>query len=150
MIKKLIVAVVCAVLPLLADEVHEFAGKHFVASYLNCDPKAMTDIDGLLKAMDKAVGSSGATVLERSHYVFQPDGLTVVYLLSESHASLHTYPEFGACFVDLFTCGNNCSAQKFDDALRAYLNPNEVNTRFFFRNEQIDEIPYFSINSEQS
>ncbi len=141
MVRKFLFAIICAVSPLLADETHQFAGKHFIASYLHCDSKAISDVQGLLGAMDKAVASSGATILNKNSYIFPPDGLTVVYLLSESHASLHTYPEFGACFVDLFTCGDNCSAQEFDSSLRAYLNPQEINARYFLRNEKTDEIP---------
>jgi S-adenosylmethionine decarboxylase proenzyme len=37
---------------------------------------------------------------------FAPQGVTVVALLSESHASLHTYPELGSVFLDEFTCGS--------------------------------------------
>ena len=90
--------------------------------------------------MDSAVASSGATIRNKIYHVFPPDGLTIVYLLSESHASLHTYPEFGACFVDLFTCGNNCSAKNFDAALRSFLQPKDVNARFFLRNQGTEEI----------
>ncbi len=121
---------------------YNFAGKHFLASYLDCDVRAMTDLEGLLHAMDEAVAASGATILERAPYVFPPNGLTVAYLLSESHASLHTYPEHSACFVDLFTCGDHCIAEKFDAVLRAYLKPKEVNAKLFLRSAEIEEAPY--------
>jgi S-adenosylmethionine/arginine decarboxylase-like enzyme len=65
--------------------------------------------------------------------------LTMVFLLSESHASIHTYPEHGACFVDLFTCGNKCSGEKFDQALREYLKPAHVTARVLIRDEGIAE-----------
>ncbi|MBI3508880.1 MAG: S-adenosylmethionine decarboxylase, partial [Chlamydiia bacterium] len=93
-------------------------------------------------AMDGAVQQSGATVLDSARYVFTPNALTMVYLLSESHASIHTYPEYNACFVDLFTCGNKCSAERFDAALRAYLKPRNVNARMFERTEETHDIPY--------
>jgi S-adenosylmethionine decarboxylase len=141
MLQKILLGLACAILPLCGDEIHKFAGKHFLASYLDCDPKAISDVPKLLEAMDEAVNRSGATILDKKSYIFEPEGVTVVYLLSESHASLHTYPELGACFVDLFTCGDNCSAQGFDAALRNYLLPKEVNARFFLRNEEIQEIP---------
>ena len=129
-------------LHLVANENYEFAGKHFIASFLECDAKALSDVDGLMKAMDDAVVSCGATVLDKAYYVFPPNGVTVVYLLSESHASIHTYPEHGACFIDLFTCGNKPSAKIFDETLRAYLRPEKVEARYFLRQEKIDEIAY--------
>ena len=123
------------------DVTHEFSGTHFLASYLECDLCALTDLPSLQEALNKAVAASGATILKQTSHIFAPDGWTAVYLLSESHASIHTYPECGACFVDLFTCGNNCSSKAFDQALRAYLQPKTVNARVFLRNSSIQEIP---------
>ena len=128
---------------LIAEEEYHFAGKHFIASYLDCDVKALCDLHELMRSMDDAVNSSGATVLGMSHHVFPPNAITAVYLLSESHASIHTYPEHGACFVDLFTCGQKCSSEKFDAAMRAYLRPKRVNARFFERGEETREMIYF-------
>lgn len=128
---------------LFAQE-HAFTGKHFVASYLECDLRAISDLDELIKAMDGAVRSSGATILAETPYIFPPNGLTIVYLLSESHASMHTYPEYGACFVDLFTCGDHCSCETFDQILRAYLKPKQVTAHLFLRNEDVQEVPYLN------
>lgn len=127
---------------LFSDEEYRFAGKHFVGSYLNCDSKALTDIDRLIAAMDRAVSASGATILATTPYIFPPNGITIVYTLSESHASIHTYPEHGSCFVDLFTCGDNCSSEKFHQALSEYLKPEAVDAHLFIRNETIEEVPF--------
>ena len=139
------VTLICAsFLPLLtiAEEViYEFSGKHFLASYLGCSPRAIADLNGMLGAMDEAVKASGATILDRTFHIFPPHGITVVYTLSESHASIHTYPEFGACFVDLFTCGEQCSSGPFDRVLRTYLQPTQINARQFLRHEGIEEVP---------
>lgn len=140
--KKMILAVFCTVLSLFAAEEHEFEGKHFLASYLGCDAEALAHVEEMIGAMDVAVIASGATILNKTHHVFPPNGLTLVYLLSESHASVHTYPEFNACFVDLFTCGDHCTPQGFDAALRAYLKPKEVNARLFIRHQETIETTY--------
>lgn len=142
MIRNIFTLFLAAIFPVFAEEIHQFAGKHFLASYMDCDPAALTDLAGLQEAMDKAVSASGATIVDHRSYTFPPYGLTSLYLLSESHASIHTYPEFGSCFVDLFTCGNGCSAENFDAALRSYLKPREVNARFFLRDQTITEISY--------
>ena len=125
-----------------SQEPYYFSGRHFLASYLGCDADAMGDIEGMLSAMDKAVSASHATILERSHYVFEPNGLTAAYLLSESHASIHTYPEWGACFVDIFTCGDTCIPENLDAVLRDYLKPAEVSSRLLLRSETIEEVDY--------
>jgi len=51
-----------------------------------------------------AVRSSGLTVVDEGFYKFNPHGFTCFLLLSESHASLHAWPEYGYCAIDLFTC----------------------------------------------
>lgn len=122
-----------------ADPPYQFRGVHFIASYCDCDMDALTELGRLADAMKLAVEQSGATILEISSWEFLPNGLTMVFLLSESHASLHTYPEHSSCFVDLFTCGEKCSAEKFDAALREYLKPKTVNLRTLIRNQEIQE-----------
>jgi S-adenosylmethionine decarboxylase len=114
-------------------EVFEFFGRHLMASYVGCDAAALSDRAGLMAAMRAAVKASGATLLNSIEHSFSPAGMTAVMLLSESHASIHTYPEHGACFVDLFTCGRLCSAERFDTVLRAYLRPQSVDCKIAVR-----------------
>lgn len=118
---------------------YAFRGTHLLVSYCDCDREALTDVNALSAVMHSAVENCGATILHSSSWVFEPNGLTMVLLLSESHASIHTYPEHGACFVDLFTCGNKCSASIFDEAMQAYLKPKTMNKRILIRNEHIEE-----------
>ncbi len=116
-----------------ATETHEFYGRHFVASYKECDVNALTDISALMKVLTDAVNSSGATILQQAHETFPGNGMTAFFVLSESHASIHTYPEHNACFVDLFTCGHNCSYEKFDEILRTYLKASIVDKQVHIR-----------------
>lgn len=106
-----------------AEEVEsfEFKGAHFMASYYGCNQERLNDREGLLEILTEAIKSSGATLLKFVDYQFEPQGLTIVALLSESHASIHTYPEHGACFVDLFTCGMNCHYEEFNRLLETRL-----------------------------
>ena len=119
---------------------YQFKGNHFLASYLNCDQGALIDLPALREAMLHAAKASGATVLDSMKYEFDGGGFTMVILLSESHASIHTYPEVGACFVDLFTCGDNCSSENFDQALQSYLKPEKVSSRKLTRDAQIVDV----------
>jgi len=120
--------------PLLSNQEFKFSGTHYVASFKECDHNALTDITKLRQTMLDAARASGATVLGLSDYVFEPNGYTMVILLSESHASIHTYPEVNACFIDLFTCGTHCSSEGFVKVLQQYLQPKEVNDSLTPRN----------------
>ena len=139
---KIIFPFILLFLSLCAEESHEFFGKHFLASYSGCDFEAISNIDELLQTMDEAVESTGATILNRAYHIFPPSGITIAYLLSESHATIHTYPEFNACFVDLFTCGDQCTSENFDTILRDYLRASEVDKKLLIRHKGIEETQF--------
>ena len=115
-------------------EKHPFRGRHLLASYSGCDPAALRDTSRLTAVLCAAVEAAGATIVRCATHLFDGGGLTAVLLLLESHASLHTYPEHGSCFVDLFTCGLHCREELFDAHLRAYLQPQSVSSRILARN----------------
>lgn len=123
-----------------ADGEYRFQGRHLMASYMGCDLERLLDTSTLLQVFKDAADATGATVLDACHYVFPGNGLTAVLLLSESHASIHTYPENHSCFVDLFTCGDTVDQSKFDQAMRHYLKPHEVNQNVFNREQAIEHI----------
>ncbi len=125
------------IIPDPAGSSHAFVGRHYVASYVGCDVATLTRQKGLLAALEAAVTASGATLLKTCEYAFPEGGCTVVMLLSESHASIHTYPEYAACFIDLFTCGQTCRAERFDEVLRAYLRPREAHGRMLLRAQDV-------------
>jgi len=57
------------------------------------------------------------------HYFDSPPGaFTLLYLLSESHLSIHTWPEYHYIAMDIFTCGNCNTAQVMKDIVEL-LNP---------------------------
>lgn len=90
----------------MAREIGAFAGRHVLAELRSIDPKLLDDPAFLRTALRTAVTEAGATVHEVVAHRFEPQGVTVLALLAESHASVHTYPEIGALFADVFTCGD--------------------------------------------
>lgn len=86
-----------------------------------------------MKVFAKAIQSSGATILKHDCVEFPGNGITAYFVLSESHASIHTYPEHNSCFVDLFTCGHACSHENFDRMLKSYLKPKNTDKHLYIR-----------------
>lgn len=126
---------------------HEFTGDHLVANYFGCAHDALIRVADLIETMKRAVKVSGATLLKTAQYVFPGYGMTAAMLLSESHASIHTYPEHDACFIDLFTCGHACSAKKFDEVMRQYLCPVRVSYKLLRRHQHIEEDIFIKTDS---
>ena len=73
--------------------------------------EVLDDVAGLRRALEHALRTAGATVCQVVSQRFVPQGVTVLALLSESHASVHTYPEVGSMFVDVFTCGEQADPE---------------------------------------
>lgn len=80
-------------------------GRHVTLDIRGVKPELLDDADFLLDVLRTAAAEAGVTVLQESHHKFEPQGVTAFLLLSESHLSIHTYPEHGVAFIDAFTCG---------------------------------------------
>lgn len=112
---------------------YEFIGFHLLASLSGCDKDAIANHDELLQAMKTAVEAAGATVLQVATQVFPNNALTAVVLLSESHASIHTYPEYNSCFIDIFTCGTACRPEEYFQSLCRYFCPEKIDKQLVVR-----------------
>lgn len=58
----------------------------------------------LRKKFDKILKDSGFTILNYSEYHFEPFGFTSLYLLSESHFAIHTFPEENKTYIEISSC----------------------------------------------
>ncbi|RDI42801.1 adenosylmethionine decarboxylase [Nocardia mexicana] len=112
----------------------EFTGWHVLAEFGGVDAALCDDLERLEAALRKSLLAAGVTICDVVHKKFEPMGVTVLALLSESHASIHTYPESGDIFVDVFTCGSiGAGATKAVDLLAAELSPGTVHTEVIQR-----------------
>ena len=89
------------------EEVPVYKSKHFLLELYRCDYEKLNDESFLRCALNKAAKIANATVLNLISNKFQPQGVTAIALLAESHLSIHTWPEAHYSAVDIFTCGQN-------------------------------------------
>lgn len=57
----------------------------------------------------------GFNVLNISEHRFQPDGYTGLWLLSESHFAVHTFPEIDKTYIELSSCNLEFFKQFIDE-----------------------------------
>jgi S-adenosylmethionine decarboxylase len=100
-----------------------------------CSPSVLDDEAVLKQLARRAVAATGAQVLQVISHHFDPQGVTILVMLSESHASLHTYPETGTVFWDCFTCGWHCDPEKSVETLVDALNPTSVQSDCMVRGD---------------
>jgi S-adenosylmethionine decarboxylase proenzyme len=63
----------------------------------------------------------GATIVASEFHQFNPYGISGMIIISESHLSIHTWPEYGYAAVDIFTCGEVIDPQVAHSILREAL-----------------------------
>lgn len=112
---------------------YQFEGVHYIASFVDCDLNALCDFKSLERAVEDGIYASGASLLSMSKYEISKVAITMAFLLSESHASIHTYPECSSCYIDFFTCGTSCEYLPFHEVLVSYLNPKNVDVQIIWR-----------------
>jgi len=92
-------------------------GRHILLDMKGCNVRKLNSVQILIDYLKEASIMSGATPSGYRFKKFIPQGCTVVYLLDESHISIHTYPECNIAFVDIFTCGESADPHKACDYL---------------------------------
>jgi S-adenosylmethionine decarboxylase len=92
-------------------------GRHLLIDLQDCDKEVLNDLGFLRDAMVTAAIDCGAMVLGESFHHFNPQGVSGVVVIAESHLSIHTWPEHGYAAVDIFTCGTTVEPEKAAEVL---------------------------------
>ena len=84
----------------------ENAGKHMLIDFKNVQNLLLlNNKENSLKDICKQIcAENNFTILGEMEYNFSPQGYSFVLLLSESHLSIHTFPEKQFISFDLYTC----------------------------------------------
>ena len=96
-------------------------GKHCILELYACDSARLDDEAFLRDTITAAAKRAGATLLNLITHRFEPQGVTGLALLAESHISIHTWPESGYAAVDVFTCGDHTMPERACAVLAAEL-----------------------------
>ena len=83
------------------------SGKHMVCDIKNIKNHSLIhNLENIKIILDIICQSNNFTVLNKIEHQFEPQGLSILYLLSESHISIHTFPERNYIAFDLYSCRN--------------------------------------------
>ncbi len=74
-----------------------------IADLYDC-AEIIDDTEAIKKAAHKAIEFVGAEIVEECIHKFEPVGVTYFAIISTSHFSIHTWPEYRYAAIDIFSC----------------------------------------------
>jgi S-adenosylmethionine decarboxylase proenzyme len=92
------------------DSMNDSTNSSFVGVHLLVNVYGVTNIENLewltkgKPLLDEIVKNNYLNVVSETGHQFNPVGYSYAYVLSESHFTIHTYPEFSSCYIDIFCC----------------------------------------------
>ena len=98
-------------------------GTHIIAEFVDC--ASCGSIETLEPALRAAATAAKATVLDIKTHRFEPEGISGIVLLAESHISIHAWPEYKYVAVDAYTCGNSDPYRAIEE-LKKYIKPQKM------------------------
>ena len=102
---------------------------HIMFALSECDATLLDDENHVCQTLKQAADVAGATLLKMSSHKFEPQGVTAVALLAESHISVHTWPEKRTALCDIFTCSDECQAPKAVEEMQRAFKASLVSSR---------------------
>ncbi|MBI3998398.1 MAG: adenosylmethionine decarboxylase [Armatimonadetes bacterium] len=89
----------------------EPVGHHYIAEASGCNPEIIGKVEIVEQILVRAAEVANVTVWSISFHRFSPNGVSGVIVISESHLSVHTWPEYGYVALDIFTCGDDAKPE---------------------------------------
>ena len=120
------------------DEKLIHQSQHLLLELYKCDYEKLNDESFLRCILSRAAKLANSTVLNLISNKFEPQGVTAIALLAESHISIHTWPESYYSAVDIFTCGQNMMPELASQYLIEALKAKEHFLRVIERNPPVE------------
>lgn len=81
-------------------------GTHIMGDLLQCDPDYLFNlvIEDIKRKVSEIIQKNNLTELGSYYHRFENNSFTGIIALSESHISMHTWPELGIVNMDVYTC----------------------------------------------
>lgn len=108
-------------------------GIHYIIDIDDVENKELFKNEKILKLCEEILKVTKVTVLEKAVHEFKPQGITAMYLLAESHLSLHTWPELKKLRFDLFSCTMNGKFNEALEIIKQYFAGAEIDIKVIYR-----------------
>ncbi len=105
-------------------------GRHIIADIIVEDGSVLKDVNYLRNLLYNAAKLANLNVISDNYTIFEnTGGVSLLLFISESHVSIHTWPEYSFAAVDIFTCGKDADPWKAYDYIIRELKARVVNKK---------------------
>jgi S-adenosylmethionine decarboxylase len=123
-----------------------FAGTHLIVDLFGA--RRLDDLQHIKRTLKRCVEVAGATLLHIHLHHFTPNGgVSGVAVLSESHISIHSWPEANYAALDVFMCGN-AKPQMCVGVLREAFQARDVVVKTHHRGAKLDDVAWQAARAE--
>ena len=109
------------------------SGWHFIAEFFGCPANELLKSKTVKKHLLVTAKKAGFEVLGEKFHQFKPYGATGVVVLSSSHISAHTWPEYNYAALDVYSCAGKAKAEKAMKLLKKYFKPEKTEIKLVKR-----------------
>ena len=124
-------------------------GNHFIIEFSGCNQELLFDNEYVRSKFVQSARESRLSIVGEGGFTFNPHGFTYYLLLAESHASIHVWPEYAYCAVDLFTCNLELDGDHFVSSLKEALGAQTVATELIERGCPVKSWPEHPMTFQQ-
>ena len=118
----------------------KYAGTHLIVDLFGA--KRLDDIKHIERTLKRCVDAAGANLLHIHLHHFTPNGgVSGVAVLSESHISIHSWPEAGYAALDVFMCGD-ARPHLAIDILRREFEADDVVVKEHLRGRELQQLQW--------
>lgn len=108
-------------------------GDHYLINLYGCNPLRLDDQSFIRETLELACHTGKLNILNMMLHKFEPQGVTAIALLSESHISIHTWPENKTAACDVYTCGETAEPQLVVEYLKEIFGAEESKVEYIKR-----------------
>ena len=107
--------------------------KHILFTLKECNKSFLDDEKFVRDVVYQASIKCNSTLLALNSHKFEPQGVTCVAMLAESHISIHTWPELGMAVCDIFTCGDHTKPKRGVEYMKLMFDADGIVSKSFVR-----------------
>jgi S-adenosylmethionine decarboxylase len=114
--------------------------QHSLLEFYDCAGDCLKRADVVQGILREAVLRGGGTIVREVFHNFSPHGVSGVMVITESHVTIHTWPEHAYAAVDIFSCSKKLDHAAIRESLKRALSARRVVKKTFQRGPPVRQL----------